>query len=153
MKKLSLKGYLNTTVFGSNAINLPSKIKNVSKANAYKDDILIQKFKDKKTLLFGTNYNIKVNDLKENYNSFNRGVDVFDQKLQITTIQRKTIKWYKKVILFGIEASIINSKIICDCLYGEKENTNQYKERIILYFKRYQEYQNKIEELSDINNK
>ena len=106
MKKLSLKGYLNTTIFRSNSINLSSKIKNESKANSYKDEILIQKFKDKKTLLFGTNYNIKVNDLKENYNKFNSGVDVFDQKLEITTIQRKTIKWYKKVILFGIEASI-----------------------------------------------
>ena len=52
---------------------------------------------------------IKVNDLKENYNKFNSGVDVYDQKLEITTIQRKTIKWYKKVILLGIEASIINS--------------------------------------------
>ena len=39
----------------------------------------------------------------------------------------------KKVILFGIEGSIINSKIICDGLYGEKENTNRYKERIFLY--------------------
>ena len=121
--------------------------------NVYKDEILIQKFKIKKTILFGTNYNIKVNDLKENYNKFNRGVDVFDQKLQITSMQRKTVKWYKKVILFGIEASIINSKIICDGLYGEKENTNQYKEKIILYiFKRYQEYQHKAEELSNINN-
>ena len=57
MKKLSLKGYLNTTIFRSNSINLSSKIKNESKANSYKDEILIQKFKDKKTLLFGTNYN------------------------------------------------------------------------------------------------
>lgn len=41
-------------------------------------------------------------------------------------------------MLFDIETSTINSKIICDRLYGEKENTNQYKERIILYiFKRY----------------
>ena len=48
---------------------------------------------------------------------------------------------------------MINSLIICDGLYGEKENTNQYKKRIVLYiFKRFQEYQNKIEELSDINN-
>ena len=64
--------------------------------NAYKDEILIQKFKDKKTILFGTNYNIKVNDLKENYNKFNGGVDVFDQKLQITSMQRKTVKWEKR---------------------------------------------------------
>ena len=70
---------------------------------------------------------------------------IFDKKLQITRIQRKTIKLYKKVIVFGIEALIINSKIICDGLY-EKENTNQYKKRIILYiFKRYQEYQDKIQ--------
>ena len=76
MKKLSSKGYLNKIIFRNNALYLPSKIKNDSKVNAYKDEILIQKFKDKKTILFGTNYNIKVNDLKENYNKFNLGVDV-----------------------------------------------------------------------------
>ena len=68
-------------------------------------------------------------------------------------MQRKILKQYEKIILFGIEASIINSKIICDGLFDEKENTNQYKERIILYiFKRYQKYQHKAEELSNINN-
>lgn len=133
MKKLSSKGYLNTTIFRNNALYLTSKIKNDSKVNAYKDEIIIQKFKNKKAILFGTNYNIKVNDLKENYNKFNLGVGVFIQKLQITSMQRKTVKWYKKVILFGIESSIISSKIICGGLYGEKENTNKYKERIILY--------------------
>ena len=62
-------------------------------------------------------------------------------------IQRKTIKQYKKAIIFGREASIINTKIICDGLYRKKEYTNQFKEIIILYIlKRYQEYQNKIEE-------
>ena len=43
--------------------------------------------------------------------------------------------------------------MICDGLYGEKENANRYKEGIVSYiFKRYQENQNKAEEFSDINN-
>ena len=92
MKKLSSKGYLNTTIFRNNALYLPSKNKNDSKVNAYKDEILIQKFKIKKTILFGTNYNIKVNDLKENYNKFNRRLDVFDQKISNSINSKKNCK-------------------------------------------------------------
>ena len=61
-----------------------------------------------------TNYKIDKEDLKNTYNIKNRGVDVFDQYLENSSIQRKTKKWYKKVFLFWIDATIINSKIICE---------------------------------------
>lgn len=48
MKKLSSKGYLNRTFFRSNVIILPSKIKNESKANAYKDEIFFKNSKIRK---------------------------------------------------------------------------------------------------------
>ena len=47
----------------------------------------------------------------------------------------------------------MNIKIYFFVLYGEKENTSQYNERIVLYIcKIYQEYHNKTEEVQDISN-
>ena len=46
------------------------------------------------------------------------------------SIQRATKKWYKKVLYFGIEAAIINSKIIRDKKYGKETNIIEFKERI-----------------------
>lgn len=60
-------------------------------------------------------------------------MDVFDQYLGICTIQRTTKKWYKKVLLFGVDAAIINARIICDIRYGKEITTLQFKERIINY--------------------
>ena len=114
IKKLTEMGYMNTTILRSNAKDLPSKIKLEGYDNAYKDKILIQKYEDKKKIFFATNYKIDKEDLKNTYNITNRGVDVFDQYLENSSIQRKTKKWYKKVFLFGIDAAIINSKIICE---------------------------------------
>ena len=92
MNKLTKLGYLNTTVFRNNAKDLPSKIKEEGYNNSYKDNVLIQKYKDNKTILFGANYKILFDDIKNIYNVKNRGVDVFDQYLGICTIQRTTKK-------------------------------------------------------------
>ena len=73
-----------------------------------------QKYEDKKKIFFAINYKIDKEDLKNTYNIKNRGIYVFDQYLGNSSIQRKTKKWYKKVFLFGIDAAIINSKIICE---------------------------------------
>ena len=74
------------------AKELPSKIKNEESENAFKNDIIIQKYQDKNTILFARNYNIENNKLIKAYNIQNRGVDDFDQNLEISSIQRKTKK-------------------------------------------------------------
>ena len=52
------------------------------------NNILIQKNNDKKDILFLYNYRILVDKLKDLYNIKNRGEDVFDQYLEIGSIQR-----------------------------------------------------------------
>ena len=84
IKKLTKLGYLNTTVLKG----LPSKIKLPGYDNAYKNEILIQKYEDKKTIYFATNYSIEKEDLKNLYNLKNRRVNVYDQCLEITSIER-----------------------------------------------------------------
>ena len=121
MKKLSQMNYLNTTVLRANAKELPSKIKNEEIESAFKNGILIQKYEEKKAILFASNYKIEKDKLKKANNIQNRGVNVFDQYLEISSIQRETKKWYKKIFLFGIDVSIINAKIICELNYVIKE--------------------------------
>ena len=48
MNKLTKLGYLNSTGFRNNVKDLPSKIKEEGYNNAYKDNVLIQKYQDKK---------------------------------------------------------------------------------------------------------
>ena len=74
------------------AKELPSKIKNEESENAFKNDIIIQKYEDKSNILFASNYKIENNKLIKAYNIQNRGVDDFDQNLEISSIQRKTKK-------------------------------------------------------------
>lgn len=92
MKKLSQMNYLNTTVLRANAKELPSKIKNEEIESAFKNGILIQKYEEKKAILFASNYKIEKDQLKKANNIQNRGVNVFDQYLEISSIQRKTKK-------------------------------------------------------------
>ena len=92
------------------AKELPSKIKNEESENAFKNDIIIHKYEDKNTILFARNYNIENNKLIKAYNIQNRGVDDFEQNLEISSIQRKI----KQIFLFFIDNSIINSIIICE---------------------------------------
>ena len=70
--KLTKLGYLNTTALRSNSKGLPSKIKLPGYDNAHKNEILIQKYEDKKIIYFATNYSIEKEDLKNLYNLKNR---------------------------------------------------------------------------------
>ena len=88
--------YLNTTVLRANEKEMPSKIKTEENENAFKNGILSQKYEDKKTILFGSNYKIEKDKLKIAYNIQNRGVDVFDQYLEISSIQIKLKNVIKK---------------------------------------------------------
>lgn len=133
LNKLSNMRYLNTTVLKNNAKDMPSKIKEDGYYSAYKNNILIQKYEDKKNIYFATNYYINTDNLRNTYNIKNRGVDIFAQFLEKGSIQRKTKKWYKKILLYGIDCSIINVKILCDLRYGSVTPTIIFKERIVKY--------------------
>ena len=107
-----------------------------------------------KKIFFATNYKIDKEDLKNTYNVKNRGVDVFDQYLGNSSIQRKTKKWYKKVFLFGIDAAIINSKIICELKEKRTYSTVLFKEKIIeTIFEIYKKYNSNNNNFIPTNNK
>ena len=127
MNELTKKGFLNTTNFRKNTVGLPSKIKEKSIYNAYNENILIQKYTDKKDIYFATNYNINISKLRDEYNIKNRGVDKFDQNLLYLNSQRRTLKWWKKVFHFGIDSSILNSKILFDKNYNKKTEVFEFK--------------------------
>jgi len=138
MKKLTKMGYLNTTILRTNSKDLPSKIKLEGYERAEHDGIYVQKYEGKKTILFATNYEVDKEELRNIYNIKNRGVDTFDQYLEISSIQRRTKKWYKKIFLFGVDASVINAKILCELRTGRSYTTNKFKEKIVEHiFKMY----------------
>jgi len=144
MKKLTKMGYLITTILRTNSKELPSKIKLEGYERAEHDGIYIQKYEGKKTILFATNYLVDKEELRNIYNIKNRGVDTFDQYLEISSIQRRTKKWYKKIFLFGVDASIINAKILCELRTGRSYTTNRFKEKIVEHiFKLYMDSRKK----------
>ena len=146
MKKLSKMGYLVTTVLRNNSKELPAKIKLSGYDKAYCDGIFVQKYEGKKTILFATNYEVDKEELRNIYNIKNRGVDTFDQYLEMSSIQRRTKRWYKKILLFGIDASIINSKILCELRTGKSYTTVKFKEKIVEHiFKMYSGFRKKNE--------
>ena len=53
---------------------MPSKIKEEGYYSAYKNNILIQKYEDKKNIYFATNYYINTDNLRNTYNIKNRRV-------------------------------------------------------------------------------
>ena len=130
IKKLTKLGFLNTIVLRANSKEIPPKIKLEGYDKAYSDEILIQKYEGKKIILFATNYKIDKEELRNIYNIKNRGVDTFDQYLEMSSIQRRTKKLYKKIFLFGIDASIINSKIIFELKGGKPQTTIKFKEKL-----------------------
>ena len=69
---------LNTTILRNNAKDLPSKIKEEDNNNSYKDNILMQKYEDKKNNFILSNYKIVYDEIKNLYNIKNRDADVFD---------------------------------------------------------------------------
>ena len=74
--------------------------------------LFFQKYEGKKTIFFATNYKIDKEELRNTYNIKGRAVDIFDQYLEIASIQRRTKKWFKKIILIGVDTVIINAKIL-----------------------------------------
>ena len=56
-----------TTVLRSNSKEIPSKLKLKGYDKAYDNEILIQKYEGKKTILFATNYEIEKEKLRNIY--------------------------------------------------------------------------------------
>ena len=131
MKKLSKLGYKHTTVLRANSKDLPPKLKLEGYEKAFSDNILIQKYEGKKKIYFATNYKIDKEELRNIYNIKNRGVDTFDQYMEISSSQRRTKKWYKKILLFGIDACIINAKVLHEQNKNKATTTVKFKEKIV----------------------
>ena len=81
---------------------------------------------------------------------------MFDQKLSMADIQRKTKKWHQKIILLDINASTTNAKVFFNERFGRKSSEKEFKERSIQCdFKEYNIYKNKskiIHEEDETNN-
>ena len=115
------------TTLRKNAKNLPNKedLENSSKHYAFSNEnnCFIQIYKDKKDVYFASNFKQNIEDIKDYYNEKNRGVDIMDQYISYYNIERRSIKWWKKVFFFGIEVCINNSYI----LYKQNNNNNNRK--------------------------
>ena len=130
LTKLKQRGFLAMSILRNNTKNLPKLIKN-NKDFAYSDDVLIQKYHDHKLILFVSNFKDTVDNLRNLYNVENRGVDKLNQKISCNSTNRKEYKWWKKLFLFGINSSIVNSKIIYEIKHNVKLSDLEFKTMIV----------------------
>ena len=98
MKKLTKMGNLNTTILRNNSKELPAKIKLSGYDKAYNEGILIQKYEGRKAILFTTNYEVDKEELRNIYNIKNRGVDAFDQYLEISLFKEEQKSGIKTIL-------------------------------------------------------
>jgi hypothetical protein len=81
-----------------------------------------------------TNFQRKIIKPKtiELYNQHMGGVDLADQKLQVYLNIHRTVKWWKKLALYLLEASFVNALIIYRSLHpGEKVRADKFRLAII----------------------
>ena len=137
------------SVLRNNSKDVPSKIKNISNY-AYSDEVLLQKYNDKKLILFISNFKESVDNLRSIYNIENRGVDKLNQKMSYYTTNRKEYKWWKKIFLFGINSCCINSRILFELsrntTYKECDFNKKLVEEI---FQEYKNHKNKLTIIDD----
>ena len=116
------------SVSRNNSADLPDKIKiaKISKKYAYNiaHHIKVQQYEDKKLIIFVTNTNLNLEELRKSYNILNLGVDKMNQVISYYNIDRKSYKWWKKVFFFGIEAAISNAKIIFEYINKNDKKDN-----------------------------
>lgn len=68
----------------------------------------------------------------ELYNQFMGGVDLIDQKLLVYLSIHRTVKWWKKILIYLLEASIINTTIIWQKLNpGVRYRADKFRLNII----------------------
>ena len=76
---------------------------------------------------------MNVNEIRDNYNIRNRGVDKANQNMCYYNCRRKSIKWWKQIFYYGIELAISNSSILYLLSNPQiTEMTNlKYKEKLV----------------------
>ena len=127
MKKLNEIDTLSITILGPNS-KTKTKTKN-NDENESKNGDLIQTTSD---------------DSKNDKLLNNKGVEAFDYDLEILNSDRSSRKWYPKVIFFGVDASMINAKILYEFRTGKSISLYDFKEKVCkLIFKLYREYTKK----------
>ena len=145
LSKLKKKGFLALSILRNNTKDIPQKLKS-NKSFAYSKDILVQRYDDKKLILFISNFKDSVDNLRNIYNVENRGVDKLNQKMAYYPTNRKEYKWWKKIFLFGINCSCINCKIIFEMKKNIKYKDYLFKDMIANeIFNEYKKYNKKKE--------
>jgi len=129
IEKLTDKGFQVISTLRNNSKNLPSKseFNKNSKNFAYCNEMraLIQKYSDKKDIYFISNYDVPMDDMRNTYNFQNRGVDKMNENMSFYNIERRVLKWWKKIFFFGIEISITNAKILHDKFFDSYAGYDQ----------------------------
>jgi hypothetical protein len=68
----------------------------------------------------------------EIYNQNMGGVDLADQKLQVYLNVHRTVKWWKKVMLYLLEASFVNANILWKALHpDDRMRTDKFRLAVI----------------------
>lgn len=71
----------------------------------------------------------------ECYNQFMSGVDLVDQKIITYLSVHRTLKWWKKIFVYLLEATFVNSCIIWQTLHpGERFYVNKFRVAVIRGF-------------------
>ena len=129
VEKLTEKGFQVISTLRNNTKNLPPKSEFNKNSNnfAYCNEIgaMIQKFSDKKDVYFISNYDVALDDIRNIYNFQNRGVDKMNENMSFYNIERRTVKWWKKIFFFGIEVAITNAKILHDKFFNSYPGYDQ----------------------------
>ena len=60
-----------------------------------------------------TNMEIKKPYAVVKYNKFMKGIDRADQYLSYYSVLRKTVKWWKKVVLYLLNCALFNALFLC----------------------------------------
>jgi hypothetical protein len=98
-------------------------------------------------------YKFEIPYLIEQYNTYMKGVDYMDKYISLYMNKHRSLKWYKKIIIYLIEIAINNANIIYN-VYAEIHNLNKINalnfHLFLLGIKPYDLDQNKILERNDI---
>ena len=106
-KELNSRRFYIISILRQNTKNFPEKnlIENSSKLYAFdnKDNIIIQKYVDKKDIFFISIFLGTTEEKRNSYNLENRGVDKFNQNISYYNVSRGSKKWWKKIFFLWLK--------------------------------------------------
>ena len=79
---------------------------------------------------FLSNFDKNVSEIRDEYNKYARGVDTLDEKIAFYEIERKNVKWWKKIFYFIIEVCINNAMILYNNNEKDYITEIQFKEKL-----------------------